>query len=352
MNNLQTSVPINISTMATGEAPNSTNASDGPIEVPTKDWIVTVVPVCILVFTVLGIVFNLFVLMVFFLHKKACTIPEIYLSNLAVADLVLLACLPFWAVNLSNRYNWMFGRVLCRLVNLGINMNMYCSIYFLVLVSIDRYVALVHTMSHNRMRRPKYARLGCLVVWGFGLLMGVPTLIYRDVKTNGNHSYCYLNYPDSTHLLLEGLHISFSFIIPIIIISYCTFKIIKTLQNRLMEGSHRQNVEHKATTLVLVVLLAFVICWMPFHVLRIVELLERSKLLKTNHSILDTCFQIFVYLAFFNSVLNPLLYVIVGKNFRKKVHEVFKQRGGEGSFSTTSTRSNLSRSFKLVNFSS
>ncbi|XP_073339268.1 B2 bradykinin receptor-like [Pagrus major] len=331
------SVPTNISTMATGEAPNSTNGSDVPIEVPTKDWIVTVVPVCILVFTVLGIVFNLFVLMVFFLHKKACTVPEIYLSNLAVADLILLACLPFWAVNLSNRHNWMFGPVLCRLVNLGINMNMYCSIYFLVLVSIDRYVALVHTMSHNRMRRPKYARLGCLVVWGFGLLMGVPTLIYRELTPEGNITECYLHYPDGTVALFEGLHISFSFIIPIIIISYCTFKIIKALQNRLMEGSHRQNVEHKATTLVLVVLLAFVICWMPFHVFRIVELLERSKLLKTNHSILDTWSHILTYLAFFNSVLNPLLYVIVGKNFREKVREVFKQWGVEAFFNTTFT---------------
>ncbi|KAK7877098.1 hypothetical protein WMY93_032178 [Mugilogobius chulae] len=47
-----------------------------------------------------------------------------------------------------------FRNVLCKAVNLGIKMNAYCSIYFLVLVSIDRYIALVHAMSHGRMRRP------------------------------------------------------------------------------------------------------------------------------------------------------------------------------------------------------
>ncbi|KAM8737678.1 B2 bradykinin receptor-like [Acanthopagrus schlegelii] len=337
--------------MAAGEGLNSTNGSGCSNPEETVAWVVSVVPVCILVFTALGIVFNVFVLMVFFLHKKACTVSEIYLSNLAAADLVLLACLPFWAVNLSKQHNWVFGRVMCRLVNLGINMNVFCSIYFLVLVSIDRYVALVHTMSHNRMCRPKYARLGCLMVWGFGLLAGVPTLVYREVRTGCNQTRCLLDYDLPQYLLFKGLFILFSFIIPTFIISFCTFKIIKALQNRLNEGSKSQNVEHKATTLVLAVL-DFVICWLPFHVFRIVELLKYSGLSGINTKVVDTCIQIFIYLAYFSSVLNPLLYVIVGKNFRKKAQEVFSQQGSASSVNTSFTRPSLSRSFKLVNFSS
>ena len=343
------SVIATINTMATGEGLNSTNGSSCPAE--TAAWVVSVMPVCIMVFTALGIVFNVFVLMVLFLHKKACTVPEIYLSNMAAADLLVLACLPFWAVNLSNKYNWVFGQVLCRLVNLGINMNIFCSIYFIVLVSIDRYVALVNPMSQNRMRRPKYARLGCVMVWGFGLLMGVPTLVYRKLKTICNNTECVLDYSLREHLLFQGLQITVSFIIPIFIISFCTFKILKALKNRLMERSNSQNVENKATTLVLAVLLAFVICWLPFHLLRIVQLLQYSRILKTSTAV-DTCMQIFVYLSYFNSVINPVLYVIVGKNFWKKALEVLSQQGSVSSSNTSFTRTSLSRSFKLVNFSS
>lgn len=115
---------------------NGTNCS----QIETEEWINTVVPVYILIISALGFVLNVFVL----IHKKPCTVAEIYLSNLAAADLLLLA------VNVSNRFDWPFGQFLCKVFNPGINMNTYCSIYFFVLVSIDCYVAVVHTMSHNR----------------------------------------------------------------------------------------------------------------------------------------------------------------------------------------------------------
>ncbi|GLD73629.1 B2 bradykinin receptor-like isoform X1 [Lates japonicus] len=268
--------------------------------------------------------------MVFCLHKKACTVAEIYLSNLAAADLVLVSCLPFWAVSAAKKFNWPFGGSLCKLVNISITMNVCCSIYFLVLVSIDRYMALVHPLSHERLRRPKFAKLGCLLVWALGLLLSVPTLIYREVKyfPDINTTVCYLNYPNTTvQLLCEGTLSTLSFIIPISIISFCTFKIIQALNNRLMDGSNSQKKEQKATTLVLAVLVAFLICWVPFHLVKIIEWLIRAEVLRRCKlgTVIEICKQIFTYLAFFNSVLNPILYVIVGKNFRRKVKELFKQ---------------------------
>ncbi|XP_038573014.1 B2 bradykinin receptor-like [Micropterus salmoides] len=333
---------------------NHTNATTCPTG-ENHEWIYTVIPLYILIITVLGIVLNLFVLMVFWLHKKACTVAEIYLSNLAAADLVLMACLPSWAVNVSNGFNWPFDQILCKVFNMGITMNVYCSIYFLVLVSIDRYVALVHTMSHERMRRPRNAKLGCVLVWGLGFLLSVHTLIFRDLKHDPglNFTKCYLKYRNiNEELLYEGMLTTFTFIIPIAIICYCTIKIIQALNNRLMQGLNSQKVEHKATTLVLAVLLAFLICWVPFRLLKIVELLIKANVLQACIiiKVQSISLQFFVYLAFFNSVLNPILYVIVGKNFRKRAKELFTQWSNKRTSTLTinSTRSNLLRSFKLV----
>nr|UTQ10359.1 BDKRB2-8 [Sebastes schlegelii] len=274
--------------------------------------------------------FNVFVLMVFCFHKKACTVAEIYLSNLAAADLVLVSCLPFWAVNVSNGFNWPFGWFLCKVVSMGIKMNAYSSIYFLILVSVDRYVALVHPLSHGRMRRPKYAKLGCLLMWGFGLLLSVPTFVFREVDNRrDNITHCFLDYPNQTaQLVFDGMLFVFGLIIPISIISFCTVKIIQALKIKTIERSNAERTEQKATTLMLAVLLAFLICLVPFHVVTMLNVLVRAEVLGGCHLkfVLTICTQFFVYLAFFNSVLNPILYVIVGKNFRKKVCELFQQR--------------------------
>ncbi|XP_026196338.1 B2 bradykinin receptor-like [Anabas testudineus] len=339
-----TSVPANFSLTAIQSGGNKTECAQGKIE----DWAFSVLQVYILLISVTGILFNVFVLMVFCFHKKPCTVAEVYLSNLAAADLVLVSFLPFWAISASQHFNWPFGSVLCRLVNLAIIMNMYCSIYFLVLISADRYLALVHPLSHEVIRRPKYAKVGCLLVWGLGLLLSVPTLIYREVeyKPDLNITTCYLNYPNTNAiLLLEVMLTTFSFIIPIFFISFCTWKIIQALSNRVIVGLTTQKMEQKATTLILAVLLAFLICWVPFHLVRTMELLFRAKVLvdcKVS-AITFICKQIFMYFAFFNSVLNPILYVIVGKNFRKKVRELFDSSIGKQSttFSLNSTRTYL-----------
>nr|UTQ10355.1 BDKRB2-4 [Sebastes schlegelii] len=297
--------------------------------------------------------FNVFVLMVFCFHKKACTVAEIYLSNLAAADLVLVCCLPFWAVNVSNGFNWPFGVFLCKVVNLGIRMNTYSSIYFLILVSVDRYVALVHTMSHGRMRRPKYAKMGCLLMWGFGLLLSVPTLVFREVEYFPDYgTVCILNYPNHTvELLFDGMLIVFGFVIPISIISFCTIKIIQALKIQAIERFNAERTEQKATTLVLAVLLAFFICWVPFHVVTALDVLVRAGILGGCHleHVLDICNQIFTYFAFFNSILNPILYVIVGKNFRKKVCELFQQWRIRRTATIESSRSsNMSSTLKTL----
>ncbi|XP_070776648.1 B2 bradykinin receptor-like [Enoplosus armatus] len=347
---LPTSVPANFSTSSINVDQNNTNIIRCPEKEP--QWVYIVVPVYILLISVLGIVFNMFVLMVFCLHKKACTVAEIYLSNLAAADLVLVSCLPFWAVNIKRGFDWPFGLFLCKVVNVGIKMNAYCSIYFLVLVSIDRYVALVHTMSYGRMRRPKYAKLGCVVVWGLCLLLSVPTLIYRKLKHRGKITECHSSYSATEFLMYNVMLTIFSFIIPIAIISFCTIKIIQAVNNRLMERLNSQKMEHKATTLVLAVLLAFLICWVPYHLTRMVYMLKDVKVLTGCRliEILNICRQIFTYFAFFNSVLNPILYVIVGKNFRKKVKELFKQWSiNRTTFTITSTRSTLLRSVNSQN---
>uniref|UniRef100_A0A669EZ49 Bradykinin receptor B2 n=1 Tax=Oreochromis niloticus TaxID=8128 RepID=A0A669EZ49_ORENI len=267
------------------------------------------VPPYILVISVLGFIFNAFVLMVFCLHKKACTVTEIYLSNLAGADLALVCGLPFWAEYVRKRYDCPF---------IVMRMNEFCNIYFLVLASLDCYVALVHPLFHELMSRPFNAKLGCLFVWSFGLAFAFPNFIYNKLIFNpqSNLTHCLLAFtsPDQ-YLLYDVRVIIFNFIIPVIIILFCAVRITQTLRKRRMEGLNPQRTEQKTTTLILAVLLAFLICWVPFHVAKLLHVLQYTHILKC-HIILVIIEELSVYLTFFSCVLNPILYVIIGKNFQ------------------------------------
>uniref|UniRef100_A0A3P8TF66 Bradykinin receptor B2 n=1 Tax=Amphiprion percula TaxID=161767 RepID=A0A3P8TF66_AMPPE len=277
-----------------------------------NDWIFTVIPVYILIISVLGIILNVFVLMVFWLHKKACTVAEIYLSNLAAADLFLMSPFLVLAVIAGTKYDLHLSKTMCKLIIFSLSMNVYCSIIILALVSIDRYLALVHPLTSGRMRRPFYAKVACVLVWGVCFLLNVPVLIYREVvhDSERNFTTCDFNFPSpSMFLVFEGISL-FIFFIPTFIISFCTLKITNTLSGTLKKELNAQKKEQKATTLVLVVLLAFLICCVPIHVVSILDLLGRVNILNGSLS---------------NSVLNPILYVIVGKTFQKKVKELFMQ---------------------------
>ncbi|GLD47962.1 B2 bradykinin receptor-like protein [Lates japonicus] len=116
-------------------------------------------------------------------------------------------------------------------------------------------------------------------------------------------------------------------IIPIPIVSLCTFKIVKALNNRVVKRANTQKMERKATTLMVAVFVVFLICRVPFYVVKIIEWLMRTEVLVGCKlgTVVDICKHVFLYLTLSNSVFNPILYIIVGKNFQEKVKELFHQ---------------------------
>ncbi|KAM6392891.1 B2 bradykinin receptor [Pluvialis apricaria] len=277
---------------------------------------------------VLGAIENAFVLTILCFHKSRCTVAEIYLANMALADLILVCTLPFWAINIANNFQWPFGLFLCKAVNVMSYMNCYSSIYFLTLVSIDRYLALVKTMSLGRMRRTVCAKWNSFIVWMCALLICSPTMVFRNLQyyKEYNITACSLVYPASywepvNNCLLNTV----GFVIPLCVITYCTTQIIKALRSSELQKLKLVQTERRATMLVLAVLLLFTICWLPFQVSTFIDTIcYFTPTFTCLRNINDILTQVAVYCAFSNSCLNPVLYVIVGKHFQKKVVEFYK----------------------------
>ncbi|XP_027494199.1 B1 bradykinin receptor [Corapipo altera] len=325
---------LNITSSNQGE--NRSNSAICPEQDDWWDIVYYIVPKYLNAVCAIGMPGNVFVLLIYSLHKGPLKIAEIYLMNLAVADLIFLMGLPFWAENIRNEFNWPFGSFLCRSNSASISLNMYTSIYLLVAVSVDRYLTLVHTLNHRRIRSKTIAKGICLLIWFFGILLSIPVFMFRTVKDYPlwNISACTLDFPTPSWKTAESLVRSIvGFVLPSTAIISLNFSTIRSLQKKARERralrakdckGHKGT---KATRLILTVILMFLFCWTPHHFFVFLDTLYHTEVIKGCfwEELLNFGEQFAYMLATTNSCINPVIYVFVGKYFRQKALEVFSQ---------------------------
>ncbi|NXL45751.1 BKRB1 protein, partial [Podilymbus podiceps] len=318
---------------------HSENKSNSTICPDLNDWwdiVYYIVPKYIDTVCVIGILGNLFVLFTYSLQKGPLKIAEIYLMNLALADLVFLMCLPFWAENVRNKFNWPFGNFLCRGTSASTRLNVYTSVYLLVAVSADRYLTFVHTLNHRGIRSKTVAKGICLLTWFFGILVSIPTFMFRTVKhfPLWNISACILDFPTPLWTTAERMVFNIvGFALPSTAIIFLNFSTICSLQKNTREGRALRTVcckerkGTKATRLIFTVVLIFLLCWTPYHFFVFLDILYQREVIKGCFwgELLNFGEQFGYTLAITNSCINPVIYVLVGKYFRQKALKVFSQ---------------------------
>ncbi|XP_029981822.1 B2 bradykinin receptor-like [Sphaeramia orbicularis] len=294
------------------------------------DWVHTMQPAYMSIICFLGVIGNSFVLCVFCLQKRRSSVADIYLTNLAVADLLMVSCLPFWVATIIDEFHWRFGTPMCQLINIIIGMNYYCSVLFLTLVSVDRYLALTRPLSQGWERRAFWARGICSIIWIAGILLSFPAILFRSVEflPHLGIEACYLVYPHEGWRLRYNMTVSVvGFLIPVPIVSFCSYHITKVLRiSKKMKKGNRGSAERKAAHLVLIVLTVFILSWLPYQILIFLDTLDHYEIISgcTWAYVLDIGEQLATYLGYSNSSLNPFLYVIVGKHFKQRAREVFR----------------------------
>ncbi|RMB98769.1 hypothetical protein DUI87_24988 [Hirundo rustica rustica] len=317
----------------------SENQSNSTVCPELYDWwniVYYIVPKYINTVCVIGVLGNVFVLLIYSLHKGPLKIAEIYLMNLAVADLIFLICLPFWAENINNEFNWPFGSFLCRSITTSIILNMYTSIYLLVAVSVDRYLTFVHTLNHREIWTKTMTKRICLLIWFFCILLSTPAFMFRTVKyfPQWNISACALEFPTPSSESAERLvRNTVGFLLPSTAIIFLNFSTFRSLQRTARErralrakGCKRHK-GTKATRLIFTVVLMFLFCWTPHHFFLFLDTLRHTEVIKGCfwEELINFGEQFSYMLATTNSCINPVIYVFVGKYFRQKALEVFSQ---------------------------
>ncbi|KAA0704877.1 C-C chemokine receptor type 9 [Triplophysa tibetana] len=266
---------------------------------------------------VVGALGNLLVVSIFTtVRNRLKTMTDVYLLNLAVADLLFLGTLPFWATSASQ--GWVFSDIICKGVSAVYKINFFASMLLLTCISVDRYIAIVHvTEAHNyKNKRMFFSKITCALVWFSSCLLALPEFLFAKVKTATMQ--CVLVYSISddnrTKVQVLSLQICVGFLLPLLVIVICYSVIIR----KLMQARNFE--KHKALKVIFAVVAAFVLSQLPFNGYLILEAAQANNATITECDIsrrLDMAGQIIKCLAYTHCCLNPILYVFIGVRFRR-----------------------------------
>nr|XP_028562581.1 chemokine-like receptor 1 [Podarcis muralis] len=270
--------------------------------------------------------------------KMKKTVKVVWFLNLAIADFVFTFFLPFSIAYTSLGFHWPFGKLLCKLNSTIAFLNMFASVFLLMIISMDRCALVVYPVWSRNYRTTKLAYGIALVTWVTAFIISSPYLIFRDTATNSrNVTSCFNNFAlsdnyntEETRRLWRMRHKAmiisrflFGFLFPFTVILVCYSIVAVRMKRRRLTKST------KPFRIIIAVTVSFFLCYFPYHIFSLLEMSKGSA----NHELKMALFlgiPLASSLAFFNSCINPILYVFVGqKKFRQSVIVAFEGAFGE-----------------------
>ncbi|XP_059199648.1 C-X-C chemokine receptor type 1 [Centropristis striata] len=272
----------------------------------------------VFVFSVVG---NSVVVCVVSFMKKGRASTDIYLMHLAMADLLFSLTLPFWAINAYS--GWIFGNFLCKLLSGFQEASVYGGVFLLACISVDRFFAIVRATrvmhSHHLL-----VKVVCSVVWLVAAVLSLPVAIQREqiYAPDQGRNMCYENLTgESSNHWRVGIRVlrhTMGFFLPLMVMAVCYGWILVRLCHT------RNQQKHRSICLILAVVLAFVLCWLPYNIAVLIgtliegETLKVKKTCETNYKV-EVVQDVTQVLAFMHCAVNPLLYAFIGQKFRNQL---------------------------------
>lgn len=247
--------------------------------------------------------------------KMKRTVNTTWYISLAISDFLFCACLPLEMVYMLTSH-WPFGLALCKLASSALFLNMYSSVFLLVLISTDRCVMISFPVWSQNHRKVWKASVVVVLMWLLSALLTVPALIYRETKVHGSVTQCYTHYMSlSKHKAVALTRFTCGFLIPFLMIVFCCSVLCVKLRSLTIRST-------KPYKVMAALILSFFFCWVPYQTFILLEP-DHNK-----HSLVDieTGLQVGGTLAAANSFINPALYVFIGNDFQQTLKRSLMSR--------------------------
>ncbi|XP_067907440.1 rhodopsin [Heterodontus francisci] len=280
-------------------------------------WMFSVLAAYMFFLIITGFPVNFLTLYVTFQHKKLRQPLNYILLNLAVADLFMVFGGFTTTIITSMNGYFIFGPAGCNFEGFFATLGGEVALWSLVVLAIERYVVVCKPMSNFRFGT-QHAMMGVGLTWTMALACAAPPLIgWSRYIPEGLQCSCGIDYytlkPEVNNESFVIYMFVVHFSIPLTVIFFCYGRLVCTVKEaaaQQQESETTQRAEREVTRMVIIMVIAFLICWLPYA--------SVAFYIFTNQG--SDFGPIFMTIpAFFaksSAVYNPLIYILMNKQFR------------------------------------
>lgn len=241
------------------------------------------------------------------------TVNGVWFSHLALADLLSCLALPFLALPLTTDHHWPLGLLACKVLPSLTVLAMFGSVLLLTVISADRYALVARPVWCHNHRTPLLAHAACAGAWALAAVLTVPSFVFRTVRVDdfATKTPCVMSYEAvrshqrSAELTTAVARFLCGFLVPFVVISVCYGLLLSRVRERGLGRSQR------ATRTVLVVIVSFFVCWLPYHVVGLVLAASAPDTAAFRGA--QAADPAVAGLAYVNGCVNPIIYLAMGR---------------------------------------
>ncbi|XP_054854894.1 probable G-protein coupled receptor 33 [Eublepharis macularius] len=253
--------------------------------------------------------------------KMKRTVTTLWFLNLILIYFMSSSYIPFFAVYFLLDFHWVFGAIMCKVVNSLGSLGMFITVFLITIISIDRYLLICHPIWSQYNRTVPRARRLIAGVWLTSFALSAPYLAFRETReAEKGKITCVNNYALSSdwgspriealrnliHLTLFLVRFLLAFLIPFCIITGCYCRMRSELKKK------RWVRNKKPFRILAIAVASFFVCWLPYHLYHGLSLFKRVP-----DGLLLPLQGIFIITRCFNFCVTPILYLFVGEKFQQ-----------------------------------
>jgi len=267
---------------------------------------------------------NSLVVYVVLRNKAMQTITNIFITNLALSDILMcMLAVPFTPLSYFMN-SWVFGEALCHIVPMSLCICVYVSTLTSTAIAVDRYFVIVYPF------KPRMKKCVCLLmivaIWIISVSISLPLGIYQEVYVDDMATkICKEKWPkDQARQFFTVTSLVLQYLVPCSIITYCYAKVSLKLRqrskSRIGSGSvsrERDEMEirrkRRTNKMLIAMVTIFVCCWLPLNMVLLV-----AEYQSFHPDYFPLIFLASHVIAMSSIIYNPFLYAWMNDNFKKE----------------------------------